>query len=91
MAIAPLSGNRTDISEYTNEHENMPLPAEFQGKPLDDPMVKTAYLNYCERAIEYFQPEYAAIGIEVNSFYHPSRQASVGPNSSACIITFTGN
>ena len=74
LAVTPLSGNRTDISEYTNEHENMPLPAEFQGKPLDDPMVKTAYLNYCERAIEYFQPEYAAIGIEVNSFYHPSRR-----------------
>ena len=38
----PLSGNRTDISEYTNEQENRPIPAEFQGKPLDDPMVKTA-------------------------------------------------
>ncbi len=36
--------------------------------------MKTAFLNYCERAIEYFQPEYAAIGIEVNSFYHPSRR-----------------
>ncbi len=32
LAITPLSGNRNDISEYTNEQENMALPAEFRGK-----------------------------------------------------------
>lgn len=74
LAVTPLSMNRTDISEYTNERENMPLPPEFKGKALDDPMVKKAYLNFCERAVAYFQPEYAAIGIEVNSLYLPSRR-----------------
>jgi len=70
LAVTPV-GWGGNISAYTNEREK-PLLAEFKGKALDDPMVKKAYLNYCERAIEYFQPDYAAIGIEVNSLYQPS-------------------
>lgn len=43
-----------------------PLPAELQGKTYDDPVVQRAYLAYCRRSLEFFQPDYLAIGIEVN-------------------------
>lgn len=47
-----------------------PLPAELRGKSYDDPAVKRAYLNYCRRSIEFFQPDYLAIGIEVNEIFN---------------------
>jgi hypothetical protein len=41
-------------------------PEGFEEKEFDDPEVKQGYLNYCRRAIEHFNPDYLAIGIEVN-------------------------
>jgi hypothetical protein len=46
-----------------------PLPPELRGKAYDDPLVKKAYLNYCRRSIEFFKPDYLAIGIEVNEIF----------------------
>ena len=46
-----------------------PLPKELNGKGYDDPLVMKAYLNYCRRAIEFFKPDYLAIGIEVNEIF----------------------
>ena len=46
-----------------------PLPPELRGKSYDDPLVKKAYLNYCRRSIEFFKPDYLAIGIEVNEIF----------------------
>lgn len=40
------------------------LPTELKGKSYDDPVVMKAYLNYCRRAIEFFKPDYLAIGID---------------------------
>jgi uncharacterized protein (TIGR03067 family) len=47
-----------------------PLPKELTGKGYDDPLVMRAYLNYCRRAIEFFHPDYLAIGIEVNEIHN---------------------
>jgi len=46
-----------------------PLPKELIGKAYDDPLVMKAYLDYCRRAVEFFKPDYLAIGIEVNEIY----------------------
>lgn len=46
-----------------------PLPKELVGKAYDDPLVMKAYLNYCRRAVEFFKPDYLAIGIEVNEIH----------------------
>jgi hypothetical protein len=43
-----------------------PLAAELKGKAYDDPLVKKAYLAYCRRSLDFFQPDYLAIGIEMN-------------------------
>jgi hypothetical protein len=47
-----------------------PLPDELKGKSYDDPLVMQAYLSYCRRAIEFFEPDYLAIGIEVNEIHN---------------------
>ncbi|HEX7899513.1 MAG TPA: hypothetical protein VF950_17225 [Planctomycetota bacterium] len=43
-----------------------PLPAALKGKGYDHPDVKTAYLRYCRKAVEFFKPDYLVVGIEVN-------------------------
>ena len=47
-----------------------PLPPELHGKGYDDPAVKQAYLAYCRRSIEFFRPDFLAIGIEVNEIFN---------------------
>jgi len=46
-----------------------PLPPELIGKSYDDPLVKQAFLTYCRRCIDFFKPDYLAIGIEVNEIF----------------------
>jgi len=72
VSVTPLNGGRSDIALYRGENENMPLPDMFRGKELNDLIVKKAYLNYCRRALKVFQPDYFAIGIEVNELIHNS-------------------
>jgi hypothetical protein len=66
LAISPLNQGRNGLADYYGEKEHMPLPKEFKGKHFNDPAVKTAYLNYCHRMIEFFQPNYLIVGIESN-------------------------
>jgi hypothetical protein len=63
LAISPGRG------ELKLAEKAGPLPNELTGKPYDDPLVIEAYLNYCRRAIEFFKPDYLAIGIEVNEIH----------------------
>ncbi len=52
-----------------------PLPKELEGKAYDDPLVMKAYLDYCRRAIEFFEPDYLAIGIETNDIHNRGAKA----------------
>ena len=63
LAISPGRGD-LKVAEKAG-----PLPKELTGKAYDDPLVMKAYLNYCRRAIEFFDPDYLAIGIEVNEIH----------------------
>lgn len=60
LAISPGRGD-LKVAE-----KGLPLPKELAGKPYDNPQVMKAYLAYCRRAVEFFRPDYLAIGIEVN-------------------------
>jgi uncharacterized protein (TIGR03067 family) len=60
LAISPGRG------ELKIQEKAGPLPDELKGKTYDDPLVMKTYLAYCRRAIEFFQPDYLCIGIEVN-------------------------
>jgi hypothetical protein len=70
LAVTPINNDRSDLAAYRSEREGMPMPEAFAGKTFDDPNVAEAYLRYCRRAVEYFRPDYLAIGIEVNELYH---------------------
>jgi hypothetical protein len=48
----------------------LPLPDALKGKPYDDPLVKQAYLDYCKRMVDFFEPDYLAIGIESNELFY---------------------
>jgi uncharacterized protein (TIGR03067 family) len=63
LAISPGRGDLKVVDK------GGPLPQELVGKEYDDPLVMRAYLSYCRRAIEFFQPDYLAIGIEVNEIH----------------------
>ena len=61
LAVSP---GRGDLKQP--DRGATPLPPELKGKSYDDPLVQRAFLAYCRRMIDFFQPNYLAIGIETN-------------------------
>jgi hypothetical protein len=49
--------------------KSLPFPKALAGKSYDDRLVQKAYLAYCRRMLDLFQPDYLAIGIEVNEIF----------------------
>lgn len=66
VAITPLNMERDGLASYHGDSDNMSLPDPWRERSLDHPDVLTAYLAYAQRAVDFFQPDYLAIGIEVN-------------------------
>lgn len=68
VAITPTMNDRQTIAEACGraEGENRPLPRALQGRALDDPAVKAAYLAYARRIFDALEPDYANIGIEMS-------------------------
>jgi len=68
LSISPMSDDRSSLAPYWGDGGgNLPLPANWQGRTFDDPDVIAAFTNYALAAVERFQPEYMAIGIESNN------------------------
>jgi hypothetical protein len=63
LAISPGRG------DLKPGEKSQPFPKELGGKSYDDPFVFKAYLSYSRRMIEFFNPDFLAIGIEVNEIY----------------------
>jgi hypothetical protein len=61
LAVSP---GRGDLKQP--DRGGTPLPPELKGKSYDDPLVQQAFLTYCRRMIDFFKPDYLAIGIETN-------------------------
>lgn len=70
VAITPIGITRNVLAPLRDAADDMPLVAPFDTHAANADFnhndVKTAYLNYCKRVIAYFNPDYLAIGIEVN-------------------------
>lgn len=69
VSVSPINSFRDDLAAYRGSEDNMPLPAPWDGYAFNDDHVKTAYLNYCKRAIEFFEPDYFGMSIETNLLY----------------------
>jgi Glycosyl hydrolase family 53 len=66
LSLTPLNLGHTGLAECASNGQRPPLPVELKGKPFDDPQVIRAYLNYCRRMAEFFQPDFLVTGIESN-------------------------
>ena len=70
IAITPINPDRNGLALLRDANDDMDLTSPFDGHASTNDFnhndVRTAYLNYCQRIIEFFDPDYLAIGIEVN-------------------------
>ena len=70
VSVTPINLARDGLALLRDSADDMPLVSPFDthagNGDFDHADVRTAYLNYCKRVIAYFDPDYFAIGIEVN-------------------------
>ena len=70
VAITPINLARNALAPWRDTSNEQALQPPFDVHSANGDFnaadVKTAYLNYSLRVVEYFQPDYLAIGIEVN-------------------------
>lgn len=66
LALTPINWDRNGLAPYRGASGDLPLPAPWDSCDFTQPDVKTAFYNHAVRAIDFFRPDYVAIGIEVN-------------------------
>lgn len=66
VATTPINFERKGVADYWEEKEQVKRPKDWKDVKLDDPRVIEAYINYCVRLIEKFDPDYFVYGVEVN-------------------------
>jgi hypothetical protein len=69
VATTPISISRNQLAPYRGAEPDTPLDLigpQWANADFDSEIVKTAFLNHAVTAIEFFRPDYLAIGIEVN-------------------------
>ncbi len=69
VSVTPISYLHNGLAAYRGTVRNMPLPAPWDTYAFNHENVKTAYLNYCKRVIDFFQPDYFAMSIEANLLF----------------------
>jgi hypothetical protein len=75
LSVAALNPDRKGLALYRGTSDNMILPAPWDTYQFNSPEVKSAYVNYCKRAIAFFEPDYFNMSIEANllHFLSPSQ------------------
>jgi hypothetical protein len=66
VSITPVNWGRTELATYRGEKEDMPLPTPWNTYGFEHPDVKAAFVKYAETVIDFFDPAFLNIGIEVN-------------------------
>ena len=69
LAITPIAISRDQLAPYKGEQPDTPLTAigePWVSASFDHADVVQAYKNYTQTAIEFFDPDFLCIGIEVN-------------------------
>ena len=69
LSVTPLNFFRTGLASSRGESDNIPLTAPWDSYSFSHPDVQTAYINYCKRIIEFFEPDYFNMAIEANLFF----------------------
>jgi len=66
LSISILDGGRTGLAPYWGEKDNLPLPAPWDQRSFNSPEVRRAYLQFVLRAVKAMNPDYLAVGMELN-------------------------
>jgi hypothetical protein len=66
VSVTPINYLRTGLAAYRGESDNMELFSPWNMYRFNNDQVKNAYLNYCKRTIDFFQPDYFGMSIEAN-------------------------
>ncbi|HEX8038007.1 MAG TPA: hypothetical protein VF490_02600 [Chryseosolibacter sp.] len=69
VSVTPINAARNGLAARRGSRDNMPLQAPWSNYSFNDEAVKTAYLNYCKRVIDFFHPDYFAMSVEANLLY----------------------
>mgnify|MGYP000330103498 CR=1 FL=1 len=69
LSVTPINFSRDGLAAYRGAQDNMALPAPWNTYQFNDEPVKTAYLNYCKRSIDFFKPAYFNMAIEANLLF----------------------
>jgi hypothetical protein len=69
VAVAALSNERDGLAKYRGDQDEMPLPDPWNTYDFGDVEVQQAYVNYCKRIIDYFEPDFFNMNVEANLLY----------------------
>lgn len=64
LGLTPLAKDRKSLAPGRGEKDYLPLPWSLKLAALDNDKVKAAYLEYAQRAVKQFKPDYLNLGIE---------------------------
>lgn len=65
VSVTPINASHNGLANALGGS----LPSPWDRYSFRDEQVKTAYLNYCRKVIDYFKPDYFAMAVEVNLLY----------------------
>lgn len=66
LAVTPIAKMRNDLAANWGVEPDEPRTGEWADRDFESAEVKVAYLNYCRRMIQRFNPDYFAYAIEAN-------------------------
>jgi hypothetical protein len=66
LSVAALNPNRDGLALYRGSSDDMELPSPWDTYTFNAAEIKTAYVNYCKRVIDFFAPDYFNMSIEAN-------------------------
>ena len=69
ISVNPINSLHNGLASYRGAQENLPLSAPWDSYTFNSNEVKTAYLNYCIRVIDFFNPDYFNMAMEANLLY----------------------
>lgn len=69
VSVAALNGDRNGMARYRGTSDAMDLPSPWDTYTFADTKVRVAYLNYCKRVIDFFEPDYFNMNVEANLFH----------------------
>jgi hypothetical protein len=70
VSVSALRTSRDSMALYRGEADDMPLPKPWNTYRFNDEHVKVAYVNYCKRLIEFFNPQFFNMSVEANLLYY---------------------